>query len=199
MTKKSTAVIYLGAIASLFLAILLYRGGNYANDGLNFQWTTNFISDLGLTTSQPLVRGLFGVGMLLTGLAVVRVCANKRRFQLGSAILLMVLGVAITIIPADLHLILHRDIFVLLLITTAVLWSTLIKSVLGDSIYKKISTALAAAVLWAYLIFIFVAPRPETSLHFSMIHAQVEKTAFVIFLLSLAVLVFDSPKPITQL
>lgn len=45
-------------------------------------------------------------------------------------------------------------------------------------------------VLWAYILFVFLAPRPESSQLYSMIHAQIEKGVFVIFLLSLGVLIF---------
>lgn len=205
MTRKLTALTFTGSLLFFVMAILFYRGGNYSNDTVYFQWITNYISDLGLVyisaASQPYVRWFFGLTMFLMGLSIVgtiinyseTVSSKSKRFYLSLSVTVAALATAIPLLPADVYQLAHRNTFVLLLITAALLWLMLSRQLAKVKRYQKLAVIFTDVTLWGYLGFVLIVPRPETSLYYSMFHAQVEKSVFLVFLFCLGILIFDFP------
>lgn len=194
---------YGGAILFLGLAITSYRGGNYENSVLHFQWVTNFLSDLGLSTTQSLVRIFFVLGMLSVGLAIFfstsfyasSLSIIKRRLAKSLAIGSGLALFAVTLLPSDLYNSSHRLMLVLGLILLSILWSMIALSVRTSPVIAGRLNIITAIILWLYLMFLFTYARPETSIVVSMVHAQVQKSVVVIFFASFLLLLSGKPDP----
>lgn len=203
--KRLAAYAYVGAVLSLALAIATYRGGNYENSVQHFQWITNFLSDLGLSTTQLSVRFFFALGMLSVGLATFFLTSfyaesfsfYKRRLVLtlsiGSGLALL----TVALLPSDIYNFYHRVTLVLGLTILSALWTVLILSVRTNPTAAGRINVVTAIVLWLYLLFLFAYPRPETNIAVSMVHAQVQKSVVLIFFISFLLLL--SSKPVSKI
>ena len=200
-TKRLAAYVYSGAVLFLSLSIALYRGGNYENSVQHFRWITNFLSDLGLSTTQSLVRLFFVLGMLSIGLAIFFLVSfyaddfdsPKRRFAKAIAIGSGLALFSVALLPSDLYNYYHRLMLVLGLTILSILWTVLTLSVRTNPATAGRLNVITAIILWLYLIFLFTYPRPETSIAVSMVHAQVQKSVVVIFFVSFLLLLVSEP------
>lgn len=181
-----------GAVLLFTVAAFLYHGGSYT--GEHFSWSSSFISDLGLSQSyngrnQLLVRLLAGGGFVLTSTTIISVVFYITSADLPNrtdhvardlAIILAFIFVLIAVFPADTHLAIHRGLLASVVLLSAVIWPLCFARQKFTTIISRATTYVTTLTIWAYLLFLLFAPRPEVSVAASNVHAQFEKFVFVL-------------------
>lgn len=205
--KEVGFISLLSAVIFFALAIFHYNGGSYST-AENFSWTSSFISDLGSYqtfngTTQPLVRLFLGFAFFFT--SVMMICAvfwktshelPTRRDHIARDLVILqaVSFFLIIFFPADLHQTIHRSLLAVVVILSAAIWPICFDDIHFMSNATRLTTYLTTLAIWAYLAFIFIAPRPETSIAISNVHAQFEKSIFVLVFVNIYSLFTDRVK-----
>lgn len=205
--KEVGLISLLGAVVFFGLAIFKFHGGSYST-AESFSWTSSFISDLGNTRTlngdaQPLVRLFFGIAFFLTSIMMICTVFWKTSLQLPTrrdhiardlVILQAVSFFLIVFFPSDIHRTIHRSLLGVVVILSAIIWPICFDDIHFASHSTRLITYLTTLAIWAYLAFILIAPRPETSIDISNLHAQLEKAVFVLVFVDIYSLFTDRVK-----
>tara|TARA_B100000214_G_C23932590_1_gene611527 strand:+ start:175 stop:843 length:669 start_codon:yes stop_codon:yes gene_type:complete len=192
---KTTRILLLSYLAFLSLAAIFYGGGNYVEKQTPYyNFFTNFISDLGRTTSHSgddntVSIILFSIGMLIQIVAAFIYLFNAASFFSNekpktsiiakvSALLgsISLLGVVFT--PADvpslygLHIFFANSVFNCALVTLGIYSYLFYSKGLKSVTYTLF---LCSAIVLGYIVFLEIGPAPWESIDTLTMHATFQK------------------------
>ena len=194
---KNTRRCILLFLGCLTMAAFFYGGGNYINKGTNYyNFFTNFISDLGRTTSHSgddntISIFLFTIGMLIQVFGAFYYLYNAADYfkmdkpkvtifaKISAAIgSISLLGVILT--PADvpslyfLHILFANSVFNCAFITLSIYGYLFYSKGLKNVTYALFICSL---IVLGYIVFLEIGPPPWKSIETLTMHATYQKIA----------------------
>ena len=183
------AVIFFIAI---FSGMLMYHGGSgYIPDAQHYAFTQDFLSDLGTTAgfngaiTSWASRILFGIALFagsLSGTLFFLNMPGRTWFRTTLVGLFSLCIVALPFVPSDINSALHRALAVTGFVGLAIGCAITIRFLPREGWFVS-CFRIYSLVLFFYIAWLFLGPRPEVAQEFLMAHVLLQKTTVFGFII----------------